>query len=99
MNGLCSGAYHAFHGALADERVGALLPINLPLFTLRYEKPGPSSFARQCHGDLVASRGKHVAAFCRGDAGLNVLEKHFGTEGIELTTAGRRRSIVAGPRS
>lgn len=32
--GLCSGAYHAVQGALADPRIGTLLPINMPLFTL-----------------------------------------------------------------
>lgn len=34
MLGLCSGAYHAFHAALTDSRLGALLLVNLPLFTL-----------------------------------------------------------------
>jgi alpha/beta superfamily hydrolase len=30
--GLCSGAYHAYHAALADRRIMALLLINLPFF-------------------------------------------------------------------
>jgi len=34
MEGLCAGAYHAFHGALADPRLSVLLLINLPMFTL-----------------------------------------------------------------
>lgn len=34
MHGLCLGAYHAFHGALAEPRVTALMLINLPLFTV-----------------------------------------------------------------
>jgi pimeloyl-ACP methyl ester carboxylesterase len=33
--GLCSGAYHALHGALADARIGTLLLVNLPLFRWR----------------------------------------------------------------
>ncbi len=32
--GLCAGAYHAFHGALADRRITTLLLVNIPLFTL-----------------------------------------------------------------
>ena len=34
VQGICSGAYHAFHGALADRRIGALMLVNQPLFTL-----------------------------------------------------------------
>jgi alpha/beta superfamily hydrolase len=30
--GLCSGAYHAYHAALSDARIGAVLLINLPFF-------------------------------------------------------------------
>jgi dienelactone hydrolase len=32
LQGLCSGAYHAFQAALCDPRVNALLLLNLPLF-------------------------------------------------------------------
>lgn len=32
--GLCSGAYHAFHCALAEPRIAKMLVINLPFFTL-----------------------------------------------------------------
>ncbi len=32
LEGLCSGAYHAFHAALADPRVSILLLVNIPLF-------------------------------------------------------------------
>jgi pimeloyl-ACP methyl ester carboxylesterase len=32
--GLCAGAYHSWHGALADPRVTALILVNIPLFTL-----------------------------------------------------------------
>jgi len=34
VQGICSGAYHAFHAALADRRIGAVMLVNLPLFTL-----------------------------------------------------------------
>ncbi len=32
LQGLCSGAYHAFRAALADRRVGGLVLLNLPVF-------------------------------------------------------------------
>jgi hypothetical protein len=32
--GLCAGAYHSFHAALADPRLSMLLLINMPLFTV-----------------------------------------------------------------
>ncbi len=35
VQGLCSGAYHAFHAALAEPRIGTLLLVNMPLFRWR----------------------------------------------------------------
>jgi len=32
VEGLCSGAYHAFHAALAEPRIGVLLLVNMPMF-------------------------------------------------------------------
>jgi hypothetical protein len=32
LTGICAGAYHAFHGALADRRVVAIYGVNLPKF-------------------------------------------------------------------
>ncbi len=32
LMGICAGAYHAFHGALADKRVVAIYGVNLPKF-------------------------------------------------------------------
>lgn len=34
VQGLCSGAFHAFHAALADERISTLMLVNIPLFRL-----------------------------------------------------------------
>lgn len=54
--GLCAGAYHSFHGALADPRLGMLLLINMPLFTvpevgaldyLNFREMSPSSSLRK----------------------------------------------------
>jgi len=36
VHGICSGAYHAFQGALADARVNMLLLINMPFFFWRH---------------------------------------------------------------
>ena len=87
VNGLCSGAYHAFHAALADQRISALLPINLPLFTLRYDRPGPSSFARSAMAALSHRRVRSLLLFAGGDTGLNMLERHFGADGSELANS------------
>lgn len=35
IQGLCSGAYHALQGSLADPRIGTLMLINLPVFAWR----------------------------------------------------------------
>jgi hypothetical protein len=58
IHGLCVGAYHALYGALADERLSALIMVNLPLFTLpasntlgQLEQRGQS--ARSFLGKLV----------------------------------------------
>ncbi len=34
LQGVCSGAYHAFHAALAEPRISGLMLVNQPLFTL-----------------------------------------------------------------
>lgn len=34
LQGLCSGAYHAYHGALNEPRINTLLLVNIALFTL-----------------------------------------------------------------
>jgi hypothetical protein len=97
LHGLCSGAYHALRAALADERVSVLLPINLPWFTLRFQKAGPSSFARQAMTKLSHRKVRSLLLFSAGDPGIKELEKHFGPQGAELQDApGAVVSIVAG---
>jgi dienelactone hydrolase len=34
VEGLCSGAFHAFHTALTDPRIDSVLAVNLPFFTM-----------------------------------------------------------------
>jgi alpha/beta superfamily hydrolase len=33
VHGICAGAYHAFHAALADSRIGMILLVDMPVFT------------------------------------------------------------------
>ncbi len=39
VQGVCSGAYHAFHAATADPRISTLLLVNLPLFEWQADVP------------------------------------------------------------
>jgi alpha-beta hydrolase superfamily lysophospholipase len=96
-NGLCSGAYHALQGALADERITSLLLVNLPMLTLRYDKAGPASVTRRSMATLSDRRVSTLLLFAEGDPGLIGLEKHFGPRGNELADMpGAVVSILAG---
>jgi pimeloyl-ACP methyl ester carboxylesterase len=53
LHGLCTGAYHALHMAVADSRVVALILLNLPMFTWQHGDPvesigvrGPKQYLR-----------------------------------------------------
>ena len=97
LNGLCSGAFHAFTGALADPRVGILLAINLPWFRLRLDKPGPASFARRSIAELSRRKVAGFFLFSAGDPGVKILEQHFGPGGAALRDfPGAAVSIVPG---
>jgi pimeloyl-ACP methyl ester carboxylesterase len=97
LNGLCSGAYHALLAAVADARVSTLLTINLPWFTVRYDKPGPSSFASHAMAELSRRQVQTLLLFSAGDPGVAEFEKHFGPHGCDLHHApGAVVSIVAG---
>jgi pimeloyl-ACP methyl ester carboxylesterase len=84
VHGLCSGAFHAFHAALADRRVAGLLLVNLPWFTLRHERAAHDSFARRAMAELSRRRVARFLLFAAGDAGIAALEKHFGPAGQDL---------------
>lgn len=53
--GLCAGAYHCWHGALADVRIQSLILVNIPLFTL----PG------QVVMDYLARRGSTLGYYVK----------------------------------
>ncbi len=84
VHGLCSGAYHAWHAAVFDMRVSALLCVNLPWFNLRYEKAGPSSFAQWASASLASRGARSLLLFAEDDAGIKPLEQHFGARGQDL---------------
>jgi alpha-beta hydrolase superfamily lysophospholipase len=84
LNGLCSGAYHAYQGALADDRVVALLLVNLPWFKLGLDKPGPASAARRGTSCLSRRGASTLLMYSVDDPGLTVLERHFGPGGAAL---------------
>jgi len=44
IQGLCSGAYHAFQAAVGEERIGLVLLINLPLFPVAPWRRGRASW-------------------------------------------------------
>jgi pimeloyl-ACP methyl ester carboxylesterase len=84
LQGLCSGAYHALQAAVADRRVSVLLCVNLPWFSLRYERAGPTSFAQHACDELAARSVRCLLLFNEDDAGLKPLEQHFGPSGRDL---------------
>jgi pimeloyl-ACP methyl ester carboxylesterase len=97
VKGLCSGAYHAFHAAVTDERVDTLLLINLPWFSLRLDRPRPASFTRRAMTTLSERQVKTLMLYSEGDAGLKPLEAHFGPDAAGLAEfPGAVTSTVAG---
>ena len=84
LKGLCSGAYHAWRGGLADPLIDVLLLINLPFFSLRMDRPGPASFARAGFASLRQRQARSLLLHCAGDVGLKPLEQHFGPQGQAL---------------
>jgi pimeloyl-ACP methyl ester carboxylesterase len=84
VNGLCSGAYHAFQAAVSDERIDAQLLVNLPRFSLRHDPVGPASLARSAMRTLSQRQVSSLMLFAERDAGLAALNTHFGEGGAEL---------------
>ena len=94
LHGLCSGAYHALHGACADPRITQLLAVNLPWFSLRHERPGPESVAQRCLNILAARNTASLFLFGENDAGLKLFERHFGAAGSLLAASPAIRPCI-----
>jgi hypothetical protein len=61
IHGLCSGAYHGFHAAVADPRIGTLLLVNFPVFAWRTGGT-VDDLARQ-----LSPPGQYLQKFASGD--------------------------------
>jgi pimeloyl-ACP methyl ester carboxylesterase len=85
LQGLCSGAYHALQAAVEDARVSILLCVNLPWFSLLFEKAGPTSFARRAMSDLTGRGVRCLFLYADEDVGIKPLETHYGPHGRELS--------------
>ena len=94
LHGLCSGAYHAFQAALAEPRITTLLLVNLPWFSLRFEKPGPRSVASRGMESLASRPCRTLLLFAAGDPGLKPLGQHFGAKGDALQPLGATVAIA-----
>lgn len=94
IQGLCSGAYHALHGACADARISQLHLINLPWFSLQHERPGPDSVTQRCMNGLFSREAACLFLFGENDAGLKLFEQHFGVGGYLLPASANIRLCV-----
>jgi pimeloyl-ACP methyl ester carboxylesterase len=57
LTGICAGAYHAFHGALADSRVVAVYAVNLPKFRWPVGDDPDQVIANSMHATSYYLRG------------------------------------------
>jgi alpha-beta hydrolase superfamily lysophospholipase len=94
LHGICSGAYHALQAAVDDARIGILLCVNLPWFSLRYERAGPMSFAQQACATLAGRGVRCLLLFAKDDSGLKPLEQHFGPSGQDLAAHPRFEVVI-----
>ncbi len=88
--GLCSGAYHAFHCALAEPRIATLLVINLPFFTM----PG---------GDVLGyleqrtvSPGSYLRKLFRPGSWATLLSGRTDLSGVLRGQSARLRTTIQG---
>jgi pimeloyl-ACP methyl ester carboxylesterase len=101
VQGLCSGAYHAFHAGLADPRISVLLLVNLPLFQWRVGDA--IEFLSHIQGNpvglLLQLRQRDVwnRLFQQGSIGLRARAAMLGVWFFEkLKTFGRRQAMLLG---
>lgn len=81
LQGLCAGAYHGFHGALADPRIGTLLLVNLPVFTWR--RGDTVDFV----GHKLAGPGRYLAKIASRDTLRRLVEGRIEVRAILLAQA------------
>lgn len=88
VQGLCAGAFHAFHAALADPRLSVLLLINMPLFTV----PGVGAL------DYLSWREMSPAVFLRKlprwSSWMNLIQRRHALGAILRVQAARLRATA-----
>ena len=102
VQGICSGAFHAFHAGLADPRIGMLLLLNIPLFQEAYAEESNTAIHEavpwQYYFDRLA-RTRTWARLLSGRGNLpGVLRGRFRRlwrgGGVELNPANFTRSAM-----
>lgn len=90
IEGLCSGAFHAFRTAVAEPRIGAVLVVNLPFFAL----PGGSvlGYLEQ----KGRSPGEYLAKLFRPQTWRTLASGKVDYRGIFAGQLGRMRALSAG---
>jgi alpha-beta hydrolase superfamily lysophospholipase len=90
IEGLCSGAFHAFRTAVAEPRIGAVLVVNLPFFAL----PGGSvlGYLEQ----KGRSPGEYLAKLFRPQTWKTLASGKVDYRGIFAGQLGRMRALSAG---
>jgi pimeloyl-ACP methyl ester carboxylesterase len=88
IEGLCSGAFHAFRTAVAEPRIGAVLVVNLPFFAL----PGGSvlGYLEQ----KGRSPGEYLAKLFRPQTWNTLVSGEVDYRGIFAGQLGRMRALV-----
>jgi dienelactone hydrolase len=90
IEGLCSGAFHAFRTAVAEPRIGAVLVVNLPFFAL----PGGSvlGYLEQ----KGRSPGEYLAKLLRPQTWKTLASGKVDYRGIFAGQLGRMRALSKG---
>ena len=88
IEGLCSGAFHAFRTALAEPRISTVLVVNLPFFTL------PAGNVLGYLEQKDRSPGEYLAKLLRSRTWATLLSGKVDYYGIFVGQLGRLRASV-----
>jgi pimeloyl-ACP methyl ester carboxylesterase len=90
IEGLCSGAFHAFRTAVAEPRIGAVLVVNLPFFAL------PSGSVLGYLEQKGRSPGEYLAKLFRPQTWKTLASGKVDYRGIFAGQLGRMRALSEG---
>ncbi|WP_428540635.1 alpha/beta fold hydrolase [Rhodopila sp.] len=88
VNGLCAGAYHAWHAALRDQRIEALLLLNLPAF--EWKKGDTVEFVQR----LTSRPDRYLAMLRQKEVWLSLIQGKFDLPSIARAQVRRRLLLV-----